>query len=82
MPWYQNDDEEEDLMFSPALMARRASESWIDTPPVEVLVFILKKFFLLLLEININNSSGANFFIFFRFVNKYFREHVLDLFFT
>lgn len=38
MPWYQTqeEDEEEDLMFSPALMARRASESWIDTPPVEV----------------------------------------------
>ncbi|KAL1458235.1 hypothetical protein WDU94_008398 [Cyamophila willieti] len=29
------EDEEEQLMFSPALMARRASESWIDTPPVE-----------------------------------------------
>lgn len=41
MPWYnyQNEDEEEDLMFSPALMARRASESWIDTPPVEVQSF-------------------------------------------
>lgn len=38
MNWYQTeDDEEEDLMYSPALMARRASESWIDTPPVEVL---------------------------------------------
>ncbi|XP_044266248.1 uncharacterized protein LOC123012418 isoform X3 [Tribolium madens] len=36
MLWYQDDDEEENLMFSPALMARRASESWIDTPPVEV----------------------------------------------
>lgn len=37
MLWYQNDDdEEEDLIYSPALMARRASESWIDTPPVEV----------------------------------------------
>ncbi|XP_064213206.1 uncharacterized protein jp isoform X5 [Tribolium castaneum] len=35
MLWYQDDDEEENLMFSPALMARRASESWIDTPPVE-----------------------------------------------
>ncbi|XP_017784739.1 PREDICTED: uncharacterized protein LOC108568272 isoform X2 [Nicrophorus vespilloides] len=36
MLWYQNDeDDEEDLMYSPALMARRASESWIDTPPVE-----------------------------------------------
>uniref|UniRef100_A0A1Y1KJR4 Junctophilin n=1 Tax=Photinus pyralis TaxID=7054 RepID=A0A1Y1KJR4_PHOPY len=38
MFWYQNDDEEEDLLYSPALMARRASESWIDTPPVENLV--------------------------------------------
>ncbi|RZC42751.1 hypothetical protein BDFB_013899 [Asbolus verrucosus] len=38
MLWYQEDDEEENLMFSPALMARRASESWIDTPPVENLV--------------------------------------------
>ncbi|XP_015835981.1 uncharacterized protein jp isoform X4 [Tribolium castaneum] len=38
MLWYQDDDEEENLMFSPALMARRASESWIDTPPVENLV--------------------------------------------
>ncbi|KAF7274062.1 uncharacterized protein LOC143202098 [Rhynchophorus ferrugineus] len=38
MPWYQPaDDDEEDLMFSPALMARRASESWIDTPPAEIL---------------------------------------------
>lgn len=35
--WYQGEDEEEeDLMFSPALLARRASESWIITPPVEV----------------------------------------------
>ncbi|XP_026468435.1 uncharacterized protein LOC113380890 isoform X5 [Ctenocephalides felis] len=38
MMWYQgDDDEEEDLMFSPALLARRASESWIVTPPVESL---------------------------------------------
>lgn len=37
MLWYQGDeDEEEDLMFSPALLARRASESWINTPPIEV----------------------------------------------
>lgn len=39
MQWYQEDeyeDEEEDLMFSPALLARRASESWIVAPPVEV----------------------------------------------
>ncbi|XP_044737585.1 uncharacterized protein LOC123299281 isoform X2 [Chrysoperla carnea] len=37
--WYQEgeeyDEEEEDVMFSPALMARRASESWINAPPVE-----------------------------------------------
>lgn len=30
------DEEEEALLCSPALMARRASESWIDAPPVEV----------------------------------------------
>lgn len=39
MQWYQEDeyeDEEEDLMFSPALLARRASESWIVAPPIEV----------------------------------------------
>lgn len=34
--WNQADEEEEDLMFSPALMARRASESWISAPPIEV----------------------------------------------
>ena len=34
--WYVEDDDDEDLMFSPALMARRASESWITTAPVEV----------------------------------------------
>jgi junctophilin len=36
--WYNEDEEEEDLLFSPALMARRASESWINTPPIEVTV--------------------------------------------
>lgn len=39
MHWYQEDeyeDEEEDLMFSPALLSRRASESWIVEPPAEV----------------------------------------------
>lgn len=44
MLWHQNndeDDEEEDLMYSPALMARRASESWIDTPPVEVELLVV-----------------------------------------
>ncbi|XP_050515342.1 uncharacterized protein LOC126890441 [Diabrotica virgifera virgifera] len=36
MKWFQgDDDEEEDLMCSPAFLARRASESWIETPPVE-----------------------------------------------
>lgn len=35
--WYQVDEEEdEDLMCSPAILARRASESWINVPPVEV----------------------------------------------
>lgn len=35
--WYQGEeDEEEDLMCSPAILARRASESWINVPPVEV----------------------------------------------
>lgn len=38
MHWYQEEDEEEDLMFSPALLARRASESWIETAPIEVSV--------------------------------------------
>lgn len=39
MRWYQEEeceDEDADLMFSPALLARRASESWIVAPPVEV----------------------------------------------
>jgi len=39
MSWFfsaDDEDEDEDLLFSPALMARRASESWIDTPPIEV----------------------------------------------
>lgn len=40
MHWYQDEEEEEaDLMFSPALLARRASESWIDTAPIEVIFF-------------------------------------------
>ncbi|XP_004519378.1 uncharacterized protein LOC101460529 isoform X4 [Ceratitis capitata] len=34
MEWYPEDDEEE-LMYSPALLARRASESWIVEPPIE-----------------------------------------------
>lgn len=43
MLWYQNEDDEEDLLYSPALMARRASESWIDTPPVEVAERVLDR---------------------------------------
>ncbi|XP_054256920.1 uncharacterized protein LOC128999804 [Macrosteles quadrilineatus] len=35
--WSVEDEEEEDLMFSPALMARRASESWITAPPIETI---------------------------------------------
>ncbi|XP_014095861.1 uncharacterized protein [Bactrocera oleae] len=35
MEWYPEEDEEE-LMYSPALLARRASESWIVEPPVEI----------------------------------------------
>lgn len=48
MNWYQEDvyeDEEEDLLFSPALLARRASESWIVAPPVEVHIKIVKSHF-------------------------------------
>ncbi|XP_036343958.1 uncharacterized protein LOC118753193 [Rhagoletis pomonella] len=33
MEWYPDEDEE--LMYSPALLARRASESWIVDPPIE-----------------------------------------------
>lgn len=40
MRWYQEEDDEDDLMFSPALLARRASESWIESPPVEVVSFL------------------------------------------
>lgn len=35
MSWYQEEEDEDYLLYSPALLARRASESWIDTPPVE-----------------------------------------------
>lgn len=42
MHWYQDEEEEEDdLQFSPALLARRASESWIDTAPLEVVRSLL-----------------------------------------
>nr|BAM18275.1 junctophilin [Papilio xuthus] len=38
MMWYQGEeDEDDDLMCSPAILARRASESWINVPPVEML---------------------------------------------
>lgn len=48
MHWYQEEEEyedDEDLMFSPALLARRASESWIVAPPVEVLISIQSLYF-------------------------------------
>jgi hypothetical protein len=53
MHWYQDEEEEEaDLMFSPALLARRASESWIDSAPIEVhkvfTIFCVDKFSFLL----------------------------------
>ncbi|XP_065205856.1 uncharacterized protein jp isoform X3 [Planococcus citri] len=37
MFWTGNDDDDDEanLLYSPALMARRASESWIDTLPAE-----------------------------------------------
>lgn len=44
MRWYQEEDDEDDLMFSPALLARRASESWIESPPVEVVFMIIVHF--------------------------------------
>ncbi|EFN67957.1 hypothetical protein EAG_10495 [Camponotus floridanus] len=37
MFWIESDEEEEALLCSPALMARRASESWIVAPPVEAM---------------------------------------------
>ncbi|XP_067213203.1 uncharacterized protein jp isoform X5 [Linepithema humile] len=37
MFWIEPDEEEEALLCSPALMARRASESWIVAPPVEAM---------------------------------------------
>lgn len=49
MNWYQDEeyeDEEEDLMFSPALLARRASESWIVAPPIEVFIRSMLLFFI------------------------------------
>lgn len=49
MFWSETTDEEEEaLLCSPALMARRASESWIVAPPAEVWIekfyFTLKLF--------------------------------------
>lgn len=59
--WYQYEDEEDEaLMFSPALMARRASESWIDTPPVEV--------------VRTERVAPSAAFSFFRLQNSYGRE--------
>ncbi|XP_043470452.1 uncharacterized protein LOC122503809 [Leptopilina heterotoma] len=37
MFYTEQDEEEEALLCSPALMARRASESWIVAPPVEAM---------------------------------------------
>lgn len=48
MSWFfsaDDDDEDENLLFSPALMARRASESWIDTPPIEVFSIETESFY-------------------------------------
>lgn len=42
MFWGGDEDEDENLLYSPALVARRASESWIDTLPVEVLFSIVR----------------------------------------
>lgn len=53
MHWYQEDeyeDEEEDLMFSPAILHRRASESWIVDPPVEVYINVYENLLLLKLR--------------------------------
>lgn len=40
MFWTGNDDDDDEanLLYSPALIARRASESWIDTLPAEVFI--------------------------------------------
>lgn len=42
MFWAGEDDEDENSLYeySPALIARRASESWIDFLPAEVRIFI------------------------------------------
>ncbi|XP_050530493.1 uncharacterized protein LOC126899535 [Daktulosphaira vitifoliae] len=42
MSWFmstESDEEDENLLYSPALMARRASESWIDSAPIEEVPF-------------------------------------------
>ena len=59
MHWYQGDDDEDenDLMYSPALLARRASESWIDSAPIEV---VHKNF--MLFEIEISEQHEKIFF--------------------
>lgn len=38
MFWTGEDEDDENLLYSPALIARRASESWIDTLPIEVFI--------------------------------------------
>lgn len=78
MHWYQGDEEEEDidLMFSPALLARRASESWIDSAPIEVnsKFFFLKKF----LTENLNfNGLFVNYFELFQKFNNFIKSNKL-----
>lgn len=66
--WYQEDeyeDEERDLLFSPALLARRASESWIIEPPVEVHSLLIR-----------SNVAHSN-FIFHRIHRKKNSHNVL-----
>lgn len=63
MEWFP-EDEEEDILFSPALLARRASESWIDTSLPEEVVFFVFRFFIFFVK---------NFFLFFFFLECKYR---------
>ena len=63
MHWYQDEEEEEaDLMFSPALLARRASESWIDSAPIEVFGFHQQRKFSSLLGFTVFLSQTCRIF--------------------
>lgn len=66
----EEDDEEEALLCSPALMARRASESWIVAPPVEVQFILPKLITMLIIIIFIyhTNSIVCLFPIFFNVI--------------